>query len=113
MLNNSWIIGLLLSLVYSGGASARTTSLSSFSCVISLSPDTTKQSAHLANNSQEQQEAKGRKTDVLNKAKETVVKTVPKARNQQIPRPVVPKINTVAPQVKVKAKVNTKIKIKL
>lgn len=50
---------------------------------------------------------------VEGKVQETVVKTVPKARNQQIPRPVVPKIKPVVPKVKVKTNVNTKIKIKL
>lgn len=71
---------------------------------------------------QKRRQTTKKKSNADNSAKETtqtvvekVVKTVPKARNQQVPRPVIPQINQVGPKVKVKVKtkVNTKIRIKL
>lgn len=69
---------------------------------------------------QEEKSAKGDKQSAKGTSKNPVEikkdipKVVPKARNQQIPRPVVlPRIKGTGPPVKVKAKINTKIKIKL
>ncbi|WP_164126651.1 hypothetical protein [Sphingobacterium luzhongxinii] len=46
--------------------------------------------------------------------KKEIPKIVPKARNQQIPRPVaLPKVKGTGPPIKVKTKINTKLKIKL
>ncbi|MFD1771219.1 hypothetical protein [Sphingobacterium suaedae] len=67
-----------------------------------------------------QQQKSPEKTNGAEPVKETagqtvekVIKVVPKARNQQIPRPVIPRINHVAPGVKVKVKTNVKTKINI
>jgi len=72
-----------------------------------LTADTLRQGAQPARQEkgQEKTRAAVNKPDIL--------KVIPKARNQQVPRPVSPNVQVKVPNVKVKTKIITKVKLKL
>ncbi|MDF2515704.1 MAG: hypothetical protein K0R59_1000 [Sphingobacterium sp.] len=103
MFHKAWFTALLIFAIRIGVATA------------AIPQDTIAQSASSKQKHEEVNRPSSQAKETVSQTKEKVIKSVPKARNQQIPRPVIPRINSVNPdvRVKVKTKINTNIRIKL
>ncbi|WP_343561398.1 hypothetical protein [Sphingobacterium sp.] len=103
MFHKAWFTALIIFVIRISVAAA------------AIPQDTIARSASSKQKNEETNRPASQAKETVSQMKEKVIKSVPKARNQQIPRPVIPRINSVTPdvRVKVKTKINTKIRIKL
>ena len=113
MYYKGWIIALILLLAIRGQTTAKPLPVPPSLTNLVEWQDTTRSTASTEKTRQEERKTKTQEDNGSDKVQKSNVKAVPKARNQQIPRTVIPKIKSVAPKVVVKTKINTKVNIKL